>query len=168
MPDLVTLEWCGDPAGFVVGFLNTLDVEAGTDELASRATWNTWLAAQGLAELAARSDAELRAIRELRADLRALARGDDAWLCQVPVLVSVGTSRAVELGARDARGLVAAAAAQLALEQRLARVKICPADDCAWAFYDTSKNQSRQWCSMRVCGNRAKSRNHRERLQQRG
>jgi predicted RNA-binding Zn ribbon-like protein len=33
------------------------------------------------------------------------------------------------------------------------------------AFHDTSKNQSRQWCSMRVCGNRQKTRAYRRRQQ---
>ena len=33
------------------------------------------------------------------------------------------------------------------------RLKVCPNDDCAWAFYDESRNRSRRWCSMNVCGN---------------
>ena len=70
----------------------------------------------------------------------------------------------VELSARTAVGLIAAAAAKVAIEKRLDRIKICPADDCRWAFYDTSKNRSRQWCSMEVCGNRAKARAHRVRI----
>ncbi len=36
----------------------------------------------------------------------------------------------------DGGGLIAAAAAKIVLEARLDRVKICPADDCRWAFYD--------------------------------
>jgi len=43
------------------------------------------------------------------------------------------------------------------------RLKVCPADDCQWAFYDHSKNRSGTWCSMKVCGNRAKVRRYRER-----
>jgi predicted RNA-binding Zn ribbon-like protein len=43
------------------------------------------------------------------------------------------------------------------------RMKICPADDCLWAFYDFSRNHSRTWCDMSVCGNRAKARTYRER-----
>ncbi len=39
------------------------------------------------------------------------------------------------------------------------RVKQCPGlDDCGWLFLDTSKNGSRQWCSMEGCGSRAKMR----------
>ena len=69
----------------------------------------------------------------------------------------------MELSASSPVGLVAAAAAKVAIERRLDRVKICPADDCRWAFYDASRNRSRQWCSMEVCGNRAKARSHRAR-----
>ena len=45
------------------------------------------------------------------------------------------------------------------------RVGIC-ADDrgCGWLFYDTSRNRTRQWCSMRGCGNRAKARRHYEKV----
>lgn len=39
------------------------------------------------------------------------------------------------------------------------RVKECPGlGDCGWLFLDTSKNGSRQWCSMESCGSRAKMR----------
>jgi predicted RNA-binding Zn ribbon-like protein len=39
------------------------------------------------------------------------------------------------------------------------RVKECPGiGDCGWLFLDTSKNGSRQWCSMEDCGSRAKMR----------
>ena len=48
-------------------------------------------------------------------------------------------------------------------EGRWSRMKICAADDCEWAFYDHTKNRSGAWCSMAVCGNRAKSRAFRER-----
>ena len=44
------------------------------------------------------------------------------------------------------------------------RLKACAAEDCQWAFYDTSRNRSRTWCSMEVCGNRAKTRAYRARL----
>jgi predicted RNA-binding Zn ribbon-like protein len=43
------------------------------------------------------------------------------------------------------------------------RLKGCPDTDCGWAFYDWSKNRSATWCSMEVCGNRAKARTYRER-----
>ncbi|HEX9773454.1 MAG TPA: CGNR zinc finger domain-containing protein [Steroidobacteraceae bacterium] len=46
---------------------------------------------------------------------------------------------------------------------RLARVHECPADDCGWFFFDSSKNGSRRWCSMKTCGNLDKVRRFNER-----
>ena len=43
------------------------------------------------------------------------------------------------------------------------RLKACRKHSCQWAFYDQSKNRSRTWCSMKVCGNRTKARAYRER-----
>jgi predicted RNA-binding Zn ribbon-like protein len=43
------------------------------------------------------------------------------------------------------------------------RLKACAADDCQWAFYDRSPTRTGCWCSMRVCGARAKSRAYRQR-----
>lgn len=39
-------------------------------------------------------------------------------------------------------------------------VRMCEAEDCGLLFLDTSKNQSRRWCSMKSCGNRAKARRY--------
>lgn len=161
--DLVRLDVCGDPADLIVRFINTLDVEAGTDVLDTVDAWQLWLSAQGLAGLGRESARELEQARELRDDLRALASGARAQVRQVGIQVALTDNGQVELGADTAVGLIAAAAAKVAIEKRLDRVKICPADDCRWAFYDTSRNHSRQWCSMEVCGNRAKARAHRER-----
>jgi predicted RNA-binding Zn ribbon-like protein len=38
------------------------------------------------------------------------------------------------------------------------RMKIC--GNCGWLFLDRSKNRSRTWCDMAVCGNRAKASRH--------
>jgi predicted RNA-binding Zn ribbon-like protein len=53
----------------------------------------------------------------------------------------------------------------LLTSEDLQRVGVC-ADDrgCGWLFYDTSRNRTRQWCSMRGCGNRAKARRHYEKV----
>lgn len=36
------------------------------------------------------------------------------------------------------------------------RVKACPGPGCRWVFVDRSRNDSRRWCQMSECGNRAK------------
>jgi len=38
------------------------------------------------------------------------------------------------------------------------RLKICA--NCRWLFLDRSRNSSRMWCDMKVCGNRQKARRH--------
>jgi predicted RNA-binding Zn ribbon-like protein len=163
--DLVRLDVCGDPAELVVAFLNTLDVEAGTDAMATVDEWAAWLSAQGLDGcFEPRHPDSLERARALRADLRALASGEQhAQGRRVDIQVALTVDGKVELSAQTAAGFLAAAAAKIAIEERIERVKICPADDCQWAFYDSSRNHSRQWCSMQVCGNRAKARTHRQR-----
>ncbi len=44
------------------------------------------------------------------------------------------------------------------------RMKIC--GNCGWLFVDRSKNRSRSWCDMAVCGNRAKAIRHYRRKRQ--
>ena len=62
-----------------------------------------------------------------------------------------------------ALGPVAWAAVDLLENAPLDRLKECPNEHCGWLFLDASKNRSRTWCSMRVCGNSAKVRRYRER-----
>lgn len=40
----------------------------------------------------------------------------------------------------------------------LERLRLCAAETCDWLFLDRSKNRSRRWCDMSVCGNRDKAR----------
>jgi predicted RNA-binding Zn ribbon-like protein len=46
------------------------------------------------------------------------------------------------------------------------RLKICP--NCEWLFVDKSRNRSRNWCDMNVCGNRAKARLHYQKKRKEG
>lgn len=64
------------------------------------------------------------------------------------------------MGARDlSLGTAAFLSAMRLLEPaRLGRVKICP--NCHWLYLDESRNRSRRWCDMTVCGNRAKAQRH--------
>jgi len=47
------------------------------------------------------------------------------------------------------------------LDGSFERLKACR--NCAWSFYDYSRNRSATWCSMRICGNRTKTRAYRRR-----
>lgn len=55
-------------------------------------------------------------------------------------------------------------ASDLLVSDEVRRVRECGATDCRWLFLDTSKNRSRQWCSMQECGNRQKARRHYQRV----
>lgn len=142
----------------VVDFLNTLDVEADTDVLAKAGIWQQWA---GERELAPDT---LNIARSAREALRAAVGDPEAHAAPlvVPVQIELAASTPT-LSAPGAVGAVFAAAARLAVLGEWDRLKICPADDCRWAFFDHSRNRSRTWCSMRVCGNREKARAWRER-----
>jgi predicted RNA-binding Zn ribbon-like protein len=56
---------------------------------------------------------------------------------------------------------IAHSAGGLLLSSELRQVKECPG--CGWLFLDTSKNQSRRWCSMNTCGARDKMRRYHKR-----
>lgn len=58
---------------------------------------------------------------------------------------------------------ISRAAGRLVLSPRLARVRSCAAEDCGWWFVDETKNRSRRWCDMTICGNREKVRRFRRR-----
>ncbi|NIN72229.1 MAG: hypothetical protein GTO46_09995 [Gemmatimonadetes bacterium] len=58
---------------------------------------------------------------------------------------------------------VVRSAAELLTSDELGRVRECAAETCAWLFLDRSKNRSRRWCDMAVCGNRDKVRRFRQR-----
>jgi hypothetical protein len=148
-----------EDVALVLDFLNTVNVEEHSDTLDNETTWRAWLAERGLDPGAGPPQA-----REVRGALRA-AVGDpdspstDAWVA-LRIGLHGGRPRLV---ADDAVGAVLAAATRLAVLGEWERVKICPADECRLAFFDRSRNRSRTWCSMQVCGNREKARAWRER-----
>lgn len=55
---------------------------------------------------------------------------------------------------------VARSAADLLTEGRLDALRRCEGRGCGFLFLDTSRNRTRRWCDMRICGNRAKARRH--------
>jgi predicted RNA-binding Zn ribbon-like protein len=67
-----------------------------------------------------------------------------------------------EIGAFD-RVLwsVARSAADLLTSSDLHHVHQCALETCGWLFLDLSKNKTRRWCAMKLCGNKAKVRHHR-------
>ncbi|MGH9382831.1 MAG: CGNR zinc finger domain-containing protein [Vicinamibacterales bacterium] len=58
---------------------------------------------------------------------------------------------------------VARTVGRLVTSPGLAKVRLCAAGDCGWLFLDDTKNRSRRWCDMKICGNREKLRRFRAR-----
>ena len=55
---------------------------------------------------------------------------------------------------------LAQAAVQLLTAEVPPRLHACASDTCRWLFLDTSKNRTRRWCDMQICGNREKARRY--------
>jgi predicted RNA-binding Zn ribbon-like protein len=53
---------------------------------------------------------------------------------------------------------LAMSASDLMTSDAVDRVRACDNLECRWLFLDTSKNHTRRWCDMKLCGNRMKAR----------
>jgi len=145
-----------------------------------------WLFDHGLLErCVAATDDELALARQLRAGLHdALVANHDGSFdysalefaaTQLPLTLSAAAAatepgrpgrqpglRPVHDGIRGALSRVLIAVNSSVADDTWRRLKICSADDCLWAFFDTTKNRSRAWCEW-GCGNKAKTRSYRAR-----
>jgi len=54
--------------------------------------------------------------------------------------------------------VLARKAGELVTSGELEKMRACGDPKCRWLFLDTSRNHSRVWCNMKVCGNRMKAR----------
>lgn len=79
----------------------------------------------------------------------------------VPALLPDGGSTVVGPTVTAALSTLARDAIDLLAGPLAARVRVCAAEDCGLLLVDTSRSGARRWCSMEVCGNRAKVRTHR-------
>jgi predicted RNA-binding Zn ribbon-like protein len=180
------------PLRWVEELVNTRSVELGTDDIATPGDLASWLQERDLLPPAVRVPpaAHARAL-QLREGLRALIAANNdgdppapagpedgvdphalAELARLandlPLVLDV-TARPARLASR-ATGTVDAALATLlaAIAGAIAdgswsRMKACRDPGCRWAYFDHSRNRSRAWCSMALCGNRAKARAFRRR-----
>jgi predicted RNA-binding Zn ribbon-like protein len=62
---------------------------------------------------------------------------------------------------------VGEALARLVCSEDFSHVKACEGPACTLLFADHTRGHARRWCSMAICGNRAKQAAHRNRLKQR-
>ncbi|MEU3687793.1 CGNR zinc finger domain-containing protein [Streptomyces narbonensis] len=132
-----------------------------------------WLAANGLAGRFAADAGTLRHTLAARDALGALvdAPGDPAATARVDAVLGHGRIRATltadgpgeeaEFGDPSwGPGWTAARDYLDLLRTAPDRIRACAHEACILHFFDTSRNGTRRWCSMAVCGNRAKASRH--------
>ncbi|MDT0573704.1 CGNR zinc finger domain-containing protein [Streptomyces sp. DSM 3412] len=158
-----------DGLALVEHLVNTLDLETGADTLETP---------DSRARLHLTADEDLTAVRALRESLRAtlLAHAGHpphgpvtplgTLLAAAPLVVAVSAEdgSATLRPAADPAPLlsrVAAAVAEALTAGTWQRLKACEGADCHWAYYDRSPAGRGRWCSMQVCGARAKMRRYR-------
>jgi predicted RNA-binding Zn ribbon-like protein len=163
-------------------YVNTLDIETGIDRISSPEELAMWLSEEGLVEdLVEPSEDELAdalAVREAIRELLLANNGVEADAAGASKTLetagrAAGLTVRFENGrpllapdgddTRAAIGRIVAAVAELAPTEEWKRLKGCRDENCRVAFYDKSRNRSRAWCSMEVCGNREKARSFRAR-----
>jgi predicted RNA-binding Zn ribbon-like protein len=161
----------------LISFTNSQDHELNTDDLTTRAELTRWLLDHGLLQRRiASTDDDLELARRLRDGLHgALVANHDgssdysaleAAAATLPLQLSGSADqpglRPLHEGVRGALSRVLIAVNSAVADDTWRRLKICSADDCRWAYFDTTKNRSRAWCEF-GCGNKAKTRNYRAR-----
>jgi predicted RNA-binding Zn ribbon-like protein len=163
-------------------FVNTRDIEEGSEELDSPDSLITWFAGIGLLDdEAAADEKDLERTLALREGIRSLLLANNGegietvrirelnraigGMCLTVRFDNDGraTLKPESSGVSAALGRILAAVVRAMEEGSWGRLKVCPNDACQWAFYDYSKNRSGKWCTMEVCGNRMKARTFRQR-----
>ena len=185
--------WVGNHPG--IDLVNTEAVDAHGDRLELLPDWTAlvdWAQAAGLidTDLAhqCRAAGERRGrnllawFRRLRRSLRdvletsddeAAAAALDDDVAAVSVRLSYRPARQQHRLPLDAPGplerlrLALATTALDATSLDRSRVRRCGSPRCVLLYYDTTKNRSRRWCDMAVCGNRAKAHAHYRRAKHR-
>ncbi|MCC8965218.1 CGNR zinc finger domain-containing protein [Bradyrhizobium sp. Pear76] len=113
-----------------------------------------------------------RALRELE-PLNRLLESDQAFSRIVPHRHDGHDGFALERTRRwrSAESLllpVGEAMAQVVCEESFSDIKACEGPACTLMFADHTRARARRWCSMAICGNRAKQAAHRSRMKDRG
>jgi predicted RNA-binding Zn ribbon-like protein len=166
-----------DEATLIADLCNTIDVETGEDDFASPDVLRDWLSQRGLvATTATATGADLAVARRLRGGLRRSLGAEDRFSADgdldevaaaLPLVVESTPAgprlRPLQQGVRGGLSAVLAASIEIRARGQWDRLKPCRSHTCEWIFFDASKNRSRTWCDMQICGNRQKTRTYRER-----
>jgi predicted RNA-binding Zn ribbon-like protein len=161
-------------------FVNTRDLEKGTDRIDAPGRLASWLVEKGLARAGyAPTDEDVARARNFREALRSMllgnaglspgaggAEGFDATSRGARLEVRTGDTGTMALlpvgeGLDLAIGRLAAISFAAQEDGSWVRLKACAG--CRWALYDRTKNRSAAWCDAAKCGARARSRRYRAR-----
>ncbi len=168
-----------EPLDLLRIFVNTLDYPVGPDALSTPEAASQWCRHHGLPPVSNQRELErLRGFREALRELLFANNGESdpklAWQGMQPYLDAARFGIALRPGLRPAlepsgAGAERAVAIMLAIAYDAIsagtwpRLRACKKSTCRFAYYDHSKNGSRAWCSMAVCGNREKAQRRRSR-----
>jgi predicted RNA-binding Zn ribbon-like protein len=145
------------------------------DLLATAKSARAWAVAAGLAGTL--DGAGLSALRQARSAIRDALEGRgtaplnavlDKGRVRLSVSGALAPTRTLQASEPAWQAAVLAAANLVdLLETAPDRVKHCENPACVLWFFDTTRNGTRRWCSMAVCGNRMKARRHYDRAKAR-
>ena len=141
-------------------FVNSSSHETGLELLSTPARASSWFAEQGFAVKVGTS--QLLRVREVRSELRAFVEGRQPGECLAEVAANARLT--LDLGrpalfpqapgVEGALGGILASVYDAIRDDTWSRLKTCRT--CGWAFWDESRSRTAVWCSMQLCGNRAK------------
>jgi predicted RNA-binding Zn ribbon-like protein len=168
----------------VQDFVNSRELRPAVEGLATPKDLSAWLSDRQLLDAGSRVTsadlAEAIRVREALRDVLSAKVGIEVDLDAAMAEIDAAARRAglevrfdptcprVEPMVRGVRGAIGRILVEVydeMVDGVWERMKACRAEDCRWAFLDTSKNKSRAWCSMESCGNRAKVNAYRQRHQ---
>jgi predicted RNA-binding Zn ribbon-like protein len=154
-------------------FVNTCDLEAGTETLARPDDLLKWLRHNELPSSNAATDADLSRAIELRETIRELLIANHDHTPDAADRLTAAARRAklrpeftpsggthlvaTTTGVDAALGNLVIWIAEAMADGRWRRLKVCRNNGCRWAFFDASRAGAGKWCSMATCGNRNKA-----------
>jgi predicted RNA-binding Zn ribbon-like protein len=171
------------PANLVLAqdLANTIDIDMGRDILTSPVELVAFARAHGISGAFSRRDlVRLRDFRELLRDVCSTHAGFDPpeqaitrfneVMQTAPLVISAAADGSASYapaqhltGAHALLSEIAAGIARAIAEGSWIRLKACEADTCRWVYYDRSPAGRSRWCTMKICGSRAKVRAYRAR-----
>jgi predicted RNA-binding Zn ribbon-like protein len=168
--------------GLVQAFVNTADLEPGTEVLTDPDKLVAWFVEKGLMASGHHADAaDLKHAIAVREAIRGVIGANSGGsFYPVDIATLNGAASASGLlprfgpggkarlephahGVEGALGRIVATLFAAMNEEGWTRLKLCDSSTCRWAFYDQSRNHSSRWCDMASCGNRQKAKRFRER-----